>query len=610
MRLKKLVLHGFKSFADRVEVTFEDGITGVVGPNGCGKSNIADAVRWVLGEQSAKTLRGAKMEDVIFNGTEKRRRLAFCEVTLTFDNEDKALPVDFTEVEVSRRVYRSGEGEYKLNGTPCRLRDIVDLFRDTGIGKEGYSLIGQGRIDDILSVRSEDRRKVFEEAAGIVKYKARKLDAQRRMENTRQNLTRVEDILSELETRVEPLKEQSETAREYLALRDELKLLDINVYLVRTERYQARLAELRETLEALSQAVAQAEEELKAVSAAREEGLVELDGLERETAEQREVVQRWIRDVEAREGAVQVMRERILAGERERDRLLAERDAAREGGGGVRRHVEELREKIASETDAIAKLEAEQAAREAELARFEEELSALEEQAEAEKEQIIQSMNRLGDVRNQQARLETLRTALEGQLTSMDEDSQRAEAGTRSLDEQLAAAQALAQEESERKARFEREVASSVEQVRASSEQSQKLSERVNALMGERQRADSRLKLLVEMQNDYEGYQHSVKQVLLYARKSGVSGVHGVVAELIEVPEKLERAIDMVLGGALQNIVVERDEDAKRMIEYLRNNRFGPRYLPAHRLCAPPRAGRARARGAETARLSGRGPRS
>ena len=202
MRLKKLVLHGFKSFADRVEVTFEDGITGVVGPNGCGKSNIADAVRWVLGEQSAKTLRGAKMEDVIFNGTEKRRRLAFCEVTLTFDNEDKALPVDFTEVEVSRRVYRSGEGEYKLNGTPCRLRDNVDLFRDTGIGKEGYSLIGQGRIDDILSVRSEDRRKVFEEAAGIVKYKARKLDAQRRMENTRQNLTRVEDILSELETRV------------------------------------------------------------------------------------------------------------------------------------------------------------------------------------------------------------------------------------------------------------------------------------------------------------------------------------------------------------------------------------------------------------------------
>ncbi len=575
MRLKKLVIHGFKSFADRVEVTFENGITGVVGPNGCGKSNIADAVRWVLGEQSAKTLRGSKMEDVIFNGTEKRRRLAFCEVTLTFDNEDKALPVDFTEVEVSRRVYRSGEGEYKLNGTACRLRDIVDLFRDTGIGKEGYSLIGQGRIDDILSVRSEDRRKVFEEAAGIVKYKARKLDAQRRMENTRQNLTRVEDILSELETRVEPLKEQSETAREYLALRDELKVLDINVYLVRTERYQARLAELRASLETLSEAVGQAEEELKTVSAAREEGLGRLETLEHEAAAQREVVQKWIREVEAREGAVQVMRERILAGERERDRLISERDAARDGGGGVKRHVEELREKIEKEAGELEAFQQEQAAREEELARFEAELSALEAQAEAEKEQIIQSMNRLGDVRNQQARLETLRTALENQLSGMGEDEQRADAGMRSLDEQLAAAQELLREESERKAHFEREVANSVEQVRASSEQSRQLSEQVNARMAERQRADSRLKLLVEMQNDYEGYQHSVKQVLLYARKSGASGVHGVVAELIEVPEKLERAIDMVLGGALQNIVVERDEDAKRMIEYLRNNRFG-----------------------------------
>ena len=213
MRLKKLIIHGFKSFADRVEISFDGGITGVVGPNGCGKSNIADAVRWVLGEQSAKTLRGAKMEDVIFNGTEKRRRLAFCEVTLVFDNSDKSLPIDFAEVAVTRRVYRSGEGEYKINGAACRLRDIVDLFRDTGVGKDGYSLIGQGRIDEILSQKSEDRRQVFEEAAGIVKYKARKLEAQRRMEHTRDNLSRVEDILAELESRVEPLRAQSEGAR-------------------------------------------------------------------------------------------------------------------------------------------------------------------------------------------------------------------------------------------------------------------------------------------------------------------------------------------------------------------------------------------------------------
>ncbi|MCQ2437457.1 MAG: AAA family ATPase, partial [Clostridia bacterium] len=203
MRLNRLIIHGFKSFGDRVELSFDDGITGVVGPNGCGKSNIADAVRWVLGEQSAKTLRGTKMEDVIFNGTEKRRRLAFCEVTLVFNNDDHALPIDYAEVSVTRRVYRSGEGEYKINGAACRLRDIQDLFRDTGVGKDGYSLIGQGRIDEILSQKSEDRRQVFEEAAGIVRYKVRKQDAQRRMDRTRDNLDRVEDILSELEDRIE-----------------------------------------------------------------------------------------------------------------------------------------------------------------------------------------------------------------------------------------------------------------------------------------------------------------------------------------------------------------------------------------------------------------------
>lgn len=311
MRLKKLILHGFKSFADHVEIDFEDGITGVVGPNGCGKSNIADAVRWVLGEQSAKSLRGAKMEDVIFSGTEQRRRLSFCEVTLVFDNADHALAIDFAEVSVTRRVYRSGEGEYKINGAACRLRDIVDLFRDTGIGREGYSLIGQGRIDEILSAKSEDRRQVFEEAAGIVKYKARKLDAQRRIQRTQENLNRVEDILSELEDRVEPLKAQSEQAREYLALRDELKLLDLNVFLVRTERYEARIRELKESVQTLGEAILEANQQLESQGRLRDESQAQLDVLELESSEKREAVQTLIREVEACEGAVQIGRAHV-----------------------------------------------------------------------------------------------------------------------------------------------------------------------------------------------------------------------------------------------------------------------------------------------------------
>lgn len=396
MRLKKLTIHGFKSFADRVEVTFENGITGVVGPNGCGKSNIADAVRWVLGEQSAKTLRGSRMEDVIFNGTEKRRRLAFCEVTLTFDNEDRALPVDYAEVEVSRRVYRDGEGEYKLNGVACRLRDIVDLFRDTGVGKEGYSLIGQGRIDDILSARSEDRRKIFEEAAGIVKYKARKLDAQRRMENTRQNLQRVEDIRSELESRVEPLREQSEAAREYLSLRDELKDLDVNIYLVRTQRYRQRIEELDQG----DRRARRGDRADRGRGAPRQRrargGLAHLEELEQAAAGEREVVQRWIRQVESREGSTQVLRERILSAQRERDRLRAEREAAGEGSQGVQRHVQELEETICAQSAEQEQLEQAHAQREAELEAFERDLTAREAEAEEEKQRIIQAMNQLG----------------------------------------------------------------------------------------------------------------------------------------------------------------------------------------------------------------------
>ena len=575
MRLKKLIIHGFKSFADHVEIVFEDGITGVVGPNGCGKSNIADAMKWVLGEQSAKSLRGAKMEDVIFGGTEKRKRLSFCEVTLIFDNADHSLPIDFTEVAVTRRVYRSGEGEYKINGAACRLRDIVDLFRDTGIGRDGYSMIGQGRIDEILSAKSEDRRQVFEEAAGIVKYKARKNDAQRRMDNTTQNLTRVEDILAELEERVEPLKKQSEEAREYLSLRDEHKTLDINVFLMRTERYEARIRELRESVESLGEAILQANREMETVGAEREACQETLNGLELRAAEKREQVQTLIREVEAQEGAVRVMRERIAAGEKERARLMQQREAAGRGREGVAERIEALQAGIARDD---ARLQADTqalAAQEQALEAAETALAELEARSEQMKQQIIQAMNRLGDVRSQRARLGAMKTALENQLQSMAGDREREQAGVDSLNEQVCDATAHLQAEEARRDELKAQSADHNLRVQALNDRLQALSAQVTECQNRRQSADSRMKLLREMQRDYEGYNNSVKQVLLQARRDPNSGVHGVVADLFRVPERLERAIDMVLGGALQNIIVERDEDAKRMIEYLRSNRFG-----------------------------------
>ncbi len=270
MRLKKLYLHGFKSFADKVEITFEHGITGVVGPNGCGKSNIADAIRWVLGEQSAKQLRGTKMEDVIFSGTDKRRRLGYCEVSLTFDNEDHALPIDYTEVSVTRRAYRTGEGEYLLNGHNCRLKDIVDLFRDTGTGRDGYSIVGQGRVDEILSQKTEERRQVFEEAAGIVKFKTRKTESEKRLEATQQNLNRVSDIIDNLEERLEPLRLQSEDARKFLKLRDELKGLELNAFVLKTGRYRQKISEYQENTDLLKQEAQQNEDERAALAGERD----------------------------------------------------------------------------------------------------------------------------------------------------------------------------------------------------------------------------------------------------------------------------------------------------------------------------------------------------
>ena len=575
MRLKKLIVHGFKSFADHVEIVFEDGITGVVGPNGCGKSNIADAMKWVLGEQSAKSLRGAKMEDVIFGGTEKRKRLSFCEVTLIFDNEDHSLPIDFTEVSVTRRVYRSGEGEYKINGAACRLRDIVDLFRDTGIGKDGYSMIGQGKIDELLSAKSEDRRQVFEEAAGIVKFKARKQDAQRRMDNTTQNLNRVEDILTELEERVEPLKQQSETAREYLTLRDELKVLDLNVFLLRTERYEARIKELNESIESLGEAILESNQALETAGTERETCQEELTVLEALAAEKRDVVQELIREVEAGEGAVRVMRERMAAGEKERGRLLEQRDAAGRGREGVYERIEALTAKIATDQQDIQARAAALSGLEAQLDTAEQELREIEERSEQMKQQIIQAMNRLGDVRSQRARLSAMKNALESQLQSMEGDREREQAGVNSLNEQVEEARSRLEEEEKRKGELKEQAQDHNQRVQALNDRLQALSAQVTELQNQRQSADSRMKLLREMQRDYEGYNNSVKQVLLQARRNPNSGVHGVVADLIHVPAKLERAIDMVLGGALQNIVVDRDEDAKRMIEYLRANRFG-----------------------------------
>ena len=573
MRLKRLEIYGFKSFADRVEMVFPDGVTGVVGPNGSGKSNIADAVRWVLGEQSAKTLRGAKMEDVIFGGTQKRKAQAYCEVSLVFDNEDGALPVSFAEVMITRRVYRNGDSEYCLNKAPCRLKDIVDLLRDTGIGKEGYSLIGQGRIDEILSVKSEERRAVFEEAAGITKYKARRAEAERRLENTDQNLLRVEDILSEVGSRLPELEKQAGDARRYRRCAEELRSLELSAFACGHDRLTENLEQAAQQI-AGAQSEAQAAEEkteaLKRQSAEKEQAVAAADkrlgGLHARALED-------TRACEIHEGEAKLLRERIESAEKEIGRLTGEREQDESRRGDLQRQRQESRsrqEKYAKDLEAlrgeIAALEQAVEAAAADVGRREETL-------ERSKEEMIRSFNALSDVKSAQARLAATREGLQTRLAALEGGAQaQKEELEAALSAQESAQDALqaAQEASEalNAARDE-----AMDRLAALQVESQQIGGNIQRSAGALREAQSRLKMLEQMQRDYEGYQNSVREVL--RRFRGAQGLYGVVAGLMRVPKEIERAVEMALGPAMQNIVCAREEDAKVMIDYLRQNRMG-----------------------------------
>lgn len=573
MRLKRLEIYGFKSFADRTVVVFDQGITGIVGPNGSGKSNLSDAVRWVLGEQSAKALRGGKMEDVIFNGTQKRKRLGYCEVSLVFDNEDHALPVDFAEVMITRRVYRSGEGEYYINKAACRLRDIIELFRDTGVGKEGYSIIGQGRIGEILSQKSEDRRGIFEEAAGIVKYRTRKEESEKRLANMRDNLSRVEDIIAELESQLEPLAKASETARHYLALRDELRVLECSSFVLRSDRAKERIADAETMLTGLREAIEQEENRAGELTAARDAANETSQALEEQVSAAHESVLELTREKEAREGELAMLRAEIARMEKDVLNLSQEEDVRRARSEALEGEIRQNEADTLSTRTQITELQRELHAKEAALEAAQEAAREAEETLEAHKSAIIDAMNRLSDVRTSEARLATMRKELERRGEEARAQREELEIIAGRLDEQLDEAKQELEEFRQAEGELQ-EAGRKIEQE--SQEAAQKIAriqQAVSDANGQKQAAASRLRVLREMERDYAGYQQAVKQVLLHAR--GNQGVRGVVASLMQVPKELERAVEAVLGGALQNVVTSDEYVARDMIAYLRSNKLG-----------------------------------
>ena len=575
MKLKKLELYGFKSFAQRTEIVFDEGITGIVGPNGSGKSNIGDAVRWVLGEQSAKTLRGASMSDVIFNGTQKRKPLSYCEVSLVFDNDDHALAMEAAEVMVTRRVYRNGESEYYLNRTACRLKDVVDLFRDTGIGKEGYSIIGQGRIDEILSRKSEDRRQVFEEAAGIVKFKARKEEADKKLQRTLENLERVDDILDELTKRLKPLEEQSRNARVYLELSTELKDLDLNLFLIRSDRARARLSELESELLTVQTILADTESNLTDKTTRRDETQNRIDQLEEAITKARTELMECAEHVHESQKKLSALQSRRETRSENRQRIVREQEEAQERLAEIEKDHARIQADVEKQhsliTDAEQILRATQEAAEKAQTKEKEADAALE----AQKAAVIDQMNRLSDVRNDKTRLNTMQAQMETRLTEIEESGGALQEQEAALREALTAVEKQLETENQHQQQCQEKLA----QARQASDEADaayaNLRADVEKQSADMQAAASRHNVLTEMTRDMEGYNMAVRRAMTYAKQRGLTGVKGVLAQLMTVPQAYETAIDMALGAAQQNIVTDTEETAKELINYLRQNRLG-----------------------------------
>ncbi len=573
MYLKSIEVQGFKSFANKMKFQFHNGITGIVGPNGSGKSNVADAVRWVLGEQSARQLRGTNMQDVIFSGTENRKPLGFASVAITLDNADHQLPASYEELTVTRRLYRSGESEYLMNGTACRLRDIQEMFYDTGIGKEGYSIIGQGQIDKILSGKPEERRELFDEAAGIVKYKRRKLTTLKKLENENNNLTRVNDILAEITRQLGPLERQSEKAKVYLKKKEELKSLDISMFLLDDRRIRGQLADVDKKLEISDQDLADVRGRLESARAEYEAAEQELEKLDQEIAQKQETLHKGAITRQQLESQIGLLEEQIRSAKTNDayyEKRLKTLDADIQSRQEQIRSADASLSSLKEELDAARRREQEQ---EKLLKEAADRVQDLEQKIALDQAAMIDLLNERSNTQAKLQRYDTMKeqTQIRGaELTSRLLTAKGEEAD---LDRQEQACR-------ENHDKIVRDIASMVEQNSAIERRIQNLQEKLaegNRAMEEARTAyhrdASRLESLRNITERYDGYGTSIRRVM--EKKDTEKGLHGVVADLIRTEKKYETAIETALGGSIQNIVTADEETAKRMIEYLKQNRFG-----------------------------------
>ena len=574
MRLSKLEMQGFKSFAKKTELLISDGVTAVVGPNGSGKSNISDAIRWVLGEQSARALRGNKMEDVIFNGTAIKHPLSMCSVSLTFENSDHYLPINNEEVTVTRRAFRSGEGEYAINGKDCRLKDILDLFRDTGIGKDGYSIISQGRVDEILSNRSQDRREALEEAAGVTRYRVRREESIRKLSLAKKNIERLEDILSELSQRIIPLQKESAKAKESLALQNDLKVFEINHFIKETEKISDKLATQQKALEDFIAASDENSEEDLLLQSTINKQETELSSYETEMNSTREEQISLLSRYDLLQSSIRVENEHMLSAESESMRLhndLNEISEQIERLNNILNSPEEIRqETISVFNDALIEAEKAYSAVCASVEKAEREL-------EDKKTAMMNNMNRLSQSRNNKTRLETMLQAVTDRVLSIEDESQAESHKKDLLSKELEDANSDFNSQNSSAA----DINAAILNLEVSQKDIDAQKAEILAQYQENEKkllsAQSNLSVLKELARKREGFQNSVKLLMRDASvKPQLSrAILGLLAEMISVPQEYETAIGTALGASLQFIVSPTGEDAKAIIEYVREKQYG-----------------------------------
>ena len=577
MYLKRLELQGFKSFADKTVLELMPGLTTVIGPNGSGKSNISDAIRWVLGEQSMKSLRGTKSEDIIFAGTQNRKSLGFAEASLVFDNSDEKLPIEYSEVTVTRKIYRSGESGYYINKTPCRLKDILELFMDTGIGKDGYSIIGQGKIDDILSNKSEDRRHIFEEAAGIVKYRARKEESEKKLEHTKLNLLRVDDIVTEIEGSIGPLKEQSEKAKKYLDYRENLKNIEVGLFLHNIEENKNNLNKIEEDEKILKENYEDELTKQNKFQIQKDDLKSDIDNITNQIEEMQKLGFESTNKIEKINSDIKVNEERISNNEINYKRF-------EEDINETKNKIEDLKEEQKTKENKKEnlyknkeKFETELKEKQEELEKISSKLSEKEIEIEEKKKKVEANIDLKYENQNiistQNATFEevekrekTLKN--EVQTTISELDSSRITKGE--IEKEFS--------EIESKRNKAQEKLNNINEKRAESTQKIKeYEDEINKISYNIRMKDSRLKFLQETEKEKEGYTKSVKNLLLDCDKNKElsKGVCGVLANIVSTEKEYETAIEMCLGGSLQNIVTETESEAKKLVEHLRKNNMG-----------------------------------